>query len=119
MNVQHEDVVCNIFPYTFENTSSTWYFNLPVGSITSWTKFQKDFLDKFAEETTIRDLMVELFAATMNSKEKVKEFNPGFTTILKNSNPKLNPLKSCKLKYMLTLSQLLFPCLLRGLPKQS
>jgi hypothetical protein len=52
MNVQHEDVVCRLFPYTFENSASTWYFNLPVGSITSWTKFQKDFLDKFAEETT-------------------------------------------------------------------
>jgi hypothetical protein len=52
INVQHEDIVCNIFPYTFENSASTWYFNLPVGSITRWTKFQKDFLDKFAEETT-------------------------------------------------------------------
>jgi hypothetical protein len=36
MNVQHEDVVCILFPYTFENSSSTWYFNFPVGSITSW-----------------------------------------------------------------------------------
>jgi hypothetical protein len=39
MNVQHEDVVCIIFPYTFENSASTWYFNLLVGSITNWTKF--------------------------------------------------------------------------------
>jgi hypothetical protein len=39
MNVQHEDVVCHLFPYTFENSTSTWYFNLPVGSINSWTKF--------------------------------------------------------------------------------
>jgi hypothetical protein len=35
MNVQHEDIVCRIFPYTFENSTSTWYFNLRVGSITS------------------------------------------------------------------------------------
>jgi hypothetical protein len=75
MNVQHEDIVCRIFPYTFENSASTWYFNFPIGSITSWTKFQKDFLDKFAEETTTRALMAELFAATMSSKEKVKDFN--------------------------------------------
>jgi hypothetical protein len=52
MNVQHEDVVCRIFPYTFENPASMWYFNFPVRSITSWTKFQKVFLDNFAEETT-------------------------------------------------------------------
>lgn len=31
MNVQHEDIVCRLFPYTFENKASTWYFNLPVG----------------------------------------------------------------------------------------
>jgi len=39
MNMQQEDVVCRIFPYTFENSTSTWYFNLSIGSITSWTKF--------------------------------------------------------------------------------
>jgi hypothetical protein len=51
MNILHEYIVCRFFPYTFENSASTWYFNLPVGSITSWTKFQKDVLDKFVEET--------------------------------------------------------------------
>jgi hypothetical protein len=75
MNVQHEDVLCRIFPYTFDNSTSTWYFNFPVGSITSWMKIQKEFLDKFAEETTTGYLMVELFIATMISKEKVKDFN--------------------------------------------
>ena len=91
MNVQHEDVVCRIFPYTFENLASMWYFNLPLGSITSWTKFQKDFLDKFAEETTTGDLMAELFAATMSLKEKVKDFNQRFTTILKKFQPESRP----------------------------
>jgi hypothetical protein len=66
MNVQHEDVVCRLFPYIFDNSASMWYFNLPVGSIASWTKFQKDFLDKFGEETTTRDLMAKLFTATMS-----------------------------------------------------
>jgi hypothetical protein len=45
-------------------------------------EFSKDFLEKFAEETTTGALMVELFVATMISKEKVKEFNQRFTTIL-------------------------------------
>jgi hypothetical protein len=87
MNVQLEDIVCRIFPYTFYNLDSTWYFNLPVGSITSWTKFQKDFLDKFAEETTTGALMAELFIATMNSKDKVKDFNQICTTILNKLQP--------------------------------
>jgi hypothetical protein len=91
MNVQHEDVVCRIFPYTFDNSASTWYFNLLVGSITSWTKFQKDFLNKFVEETTTGALMVKLFSATMSSKEKVKYFNQRFTTILNKFQPEAIP----------------------------
>jgi len=35
--------------------------------------------------------MVELFAATMISKEKVKDFNQIFTTILNNFQPKAKP----------------------------
>jgi hypothetical protein len=66
MNVQHEDVVSRISPYTFENSASTWFFSFLVGSITSWMKFQKDFLDKFAEETTTGDLMAKLFFATIS-----------------------------------------------------
>jgi hypothetical protein len=66
MNIQHEYVVCRIFPYTFENSTSTLYFNFHVGSINSWTKFQKDFLDKFAEETTMGDLMVEMLSTNVS-----------------------------------------------------
>jgi hypothetical protein len=83
MSIQHEDVFYKLFPYTFENSASTWYFNLTIGSITSWTKFQKDFLDKFVEETTMGSLMVDLFTATMSPKERVKDFNKRFMTILK------------------------------------
>jgi hypothetical protein len=46
------------------------------------TKFQNDFLEKFAEETTTGALMDELFMATMNLKERVKDFNQIFMTIL-------------------------------------
>ena len=26
LDVEHEDVVCRLFPYTFEGKDSTWYF---------------------------------------------------------------------------------------------
>jgi hypothetical protein len=91
MNVQHEDIVCSLFPYTFENSASTWYFNLPVGSIASWTRFQNVFLDTFVEETTTRVLMGELIYTTMSSKEKVKDFNQWFTTILNLFQPEAKP----------------------------
>jgi hypothetical protein len=98
MNVQHEYVVCRLFPYTFEKSASTWYFNLPVGSITSWTKFQKEFLDKFAEETTTGALMAELFVTTMSSKEKVKDFNQRFTTILNKFQPEAKPTQELQIE---------------------
>jgi len=91
MNVQHEEVVYRIFPYMFENSSSTWYFNLPIGFITSWTKFQKYFLDKFVDETTTGPLIAELFIATMNPKEKVKYFNQRFMAILNKFQPMARP----------------------------
>ena len=35
-DVQHEDVVCSLFPYTFVGQASTWFFSLAAGSIASW-----------------------------------------------------------------------------------
>jgi hypothetical protein len=63
MNVRYEGVVFHIFPYTFEKSNSTWYFNLHVGSIANYTKFQNYFLDKFRKEITTGELMVELLIA--------------------------------------------------------
>ena len=32
-SVLHEDVVCRLFPYSFEGQDSTWYFSLEATSI--------------------------------------------------------------------------------------
>ena len=29
LNVEHEDVICIIFPYNFEPKASSWFFTLP------------------------------------------------------------------------------------------
>ena len=42
-NVIHEDVVCRLFPYSFEGQASTWYFYLEVASINSWKQFEALF----------------------------------------------------------------------------
>ena len=34
LNVKHEDVVCRLFPYTFEPKASSWFFSLQPNSIT-------------------------------------------------------------------------------------
>ncbi|CAF4166785.1 unnamed protein product [Adineta steineri] len=42
--VQHEDVVCILFPYTFVGHASTWFFSLAPGSISSWQQFKTAFI---------------------------------------------------------------------------
>lgn len=32
-NIQHEDVACRLFPYTFDEEASHWYIHLPADSI--------------------------------------------------------------------------------------
>jgi hypothetical protein len=98
MHAQHEYVVYRNFSYTFENSASTWYFNLSVGSITSWTKFQNDFLDKFTEENNTGALMDELFAPTMTPKERVKDFHQRFMTILNKFHPAAKPTQELQIE---------------------
>jgi hypothetical protein len=60
--------------------------------------FQKDFLDKFAEETTMGALMAELFSSTMSSKERVKDFNKIFTTILNKFHLESKPTQELQIE---------------------
>ena len=59
-NIIHEDVVCRLFPYAFEGKASTWYFALESTSINSWKQFETLFLQKFRDDSTPEDLVIEL-----------------------------------------------------------
>ena len=86
MSVQAKDVVCRLFPYTFEGKESTWYFSLLEGCITSWNQFHATFLEKFGEDKTPTILALELSRIMMDGKEKIKDLNQHFLT-LKNKIP--------------------------------
>jgi len=75
MNVEYEYIVCNCFPYIFDNKSSTWYYDFPFQSIMTWDSFERDFLNKFKEEKTPTTLLRELITMRMEDKEKFKDFN--------------------------------------------
>ena len=68
MNVQHEDVVCLLFPLTFEGKAVVWYFSLTQESITSWSDFSQAFLNKFGEDKNPTVLVLELAMINMESK---------------------------------------------------
>ena len=86
MSVHIEDVVCRLFPYTFEGKAFPWCFSLPEGSITSWNQFHIVVLEKFGEDKTPAVLVLELSLIRMDGKEKIKDFNHHFLT-LKNKIP--------------------------------
>jgi hypothetical protein len=85
-NVEHEDVVCRLFPYTFEGNASTWYFAQQPHTIVSWEKFESCFLEKFRDGKPPEVLVMDLSSLRMNPKEKFKDFNQIFLT-LKNRIP--------------------------------
>jgi hypothetical protein len=67
-NVEHEDVVCRLFPYTFEGNASTWYFAQQPHTIVSWEKFQSCFLEKFVDGKPPEVLVMDLSNLKMNAK---------------------------------------------------
>jgi hypothetical protein len=85
-NVELEDIVCRLFPYTFEGNASTWYFSQQPHTIMSWEKFDSCFLEKFRDGKTPEVLVMDLSNLNMNPKEKVKYFNQRFL-MLKNQIP--------------------------------
>jgi hypothetical protein len=85
-NVEHEDVVCRLFPYTFEGNASTWYFSQQPHTMVSWEKFESCFLEKFRYGKPPEVLVMDLSNLKMNAKEKFKDFNQIFLT-LKNRIP--------------------------------
>ena len=85
-NVIHEDIVCRLFPYTFEWKYSTWYFALESASINSWKQFKTLFLQKFGDDSTPEDFVIELSYFRIKPKEGVKDYNHRFSC-LKNRIP--------------------------------
>jgi hypothetical protein len=59
-SVEHEDVVCRLFPYTFEGNASTWYFSQQPHTIVSWDRFETYFLEKFGDDKSLEVLVMEL-----------------------------------------------------------
>ena len=82
MNVQHEDVVCRLLCFTFEGKASSWFFNLAPRSITSWKQFETTFMTQFGNDKTSGILSLEISRIKINKKEKVKDFNQIFITLL-------------------------------------
>ena len=84
MNVQHEDVACRLLYFTLQGKASSWFFNLPSGSITSWQPFENAFITQFDDNKTLATFFLELSRLIINKKYKFKEFNKILITLHNN-----------------------------------
>ena len=82
--VEHEDVVCRMFPHTLKRKVASWYFGLQANSIIDWDTFERMFKSKFCSRRTTVALMKELLALKKEKKEKVQDFTHRFAAHLKN-----------------------------------
>ena len=97
MDVQHEDMVCILFPYTFVGQASTWFFSLATKSIASWKQFETSFLSLFGDDRTSRVLVLELSRIRFEKNEKVKYFDQRFFNLLNRIPEK--PAKSIQVEF--------------------
>ena len=100
LDVQHEDVVCILFPYTFVGQASTWFFSLTAGSIASWQQFETTFLSQFGDDRTSTVLVLEISRMRFDKKDKVKDFNQIFINLL-NCIPE-KPAESIQVEFYTT-----------------
>ena len=102
LSVEHEDVVCRLFPHTFEPKTSSWFFSLQPNSIKNWDTFERVFKSKFGSKKTLTTLMKELFSLRMEKKENVQDFNQRFTNHLINFSDTTNPAEELLVEYYTT-----------------
>ena len=67
--VEHEYVVCRMFPHTFKAKASAQYFGLPTNSITDWDTSERLFKGNFGSQRTTSALMKKLISLRMDKKE--------------------------------------------------
>lgn len=100
LDVQHEDVVCRLFPYRFVGQTSTWVFSLAAGSIASWQQFETAFLSQSGDDRNLGVLVLQLSRMRFDKKDKVKDFNQIFINLLNHIPEK--PTESIQVEFYTT-----------------
>ena len=76
----------NTVPIFVRGTGFHLVFFLESNTVNSWDDFEKMFLEKFRDDSTLEDLIMNLSSLRIKGKERVKKFNWRFS-YLKNRIP--------------------------------
>ncbi|GKU97906.1 hypothetical protein SLEP1_g10981 [Rubroshorea leprosula] len=73
-----EALMCKIFPFTLRGNARTWYYSLPLRSISSYTEMASTFATKFSSRRLIRKTTSELMRVRQRDGESLKNFMSRF-----------------------------------------
>lgn len=68
-----DQVKLHAFPFSLNNLAKDWY-NLPPGSVTTWTQLQKSFLEKFFPASRICAIKKQICGIRQNLNESLYEY---------------------------------------------
>lgn len=77
-NIEHQDVVCRIFPYSLGKNEYNWYLTLPTNSITSLDVLEKAFIDQFQVYVDPGTLYHQFASLKKSPNEPLTTFNTSF-----------------------------------------
>ncbi|GKV47960.1 hypothetical protein SLEP1_g54808 [Rubroshorea leprosula] len=71
-------LMCKIFPSTLRGNARTWYYSLPLKSISSYTEMASAFATKFSSRRLIRKTTTELMRVKQRDGESLKNYMSRF-----------------------------------------
>ena len=76
--IEHKDVVIQLFPYTLGEMIFQWYVHLPPGYITDWASFEGLFLEQFKAYVNPSLLHHQFMTMKKDPNETISRYNHRF-----------------------------------------
>lgn len=72
--IDEDRVKLRAFPFSLQNLAKDWLYNLPTGSVTTWTQLQKSFLENFFPASRIGAIRKQICRIRQNLNESLYDY---------------------------------------------
>nr|KAJ0227398.1 hypothetical protein LSAT_V11C100046190 [Lactuca sativa] len=80
--VTEDQIKLRAFPFSLQDSAREWLYELPSGSITTWTELAKLFLEKYFLETRVSSLRREILGIKQGKREALHTYWERFKKLL-------------------------------------
>nr|KAJ0212399.1 hypothetical protein LSAT_V11C400221670 [Lactuca sativa] len=80
--VTEDQIKLRAFPFSHQDSAREWLYELPSGSITTWTELAKLFLEKYFPETRVSSLRREILGIKQGKREALHTYWERFKKLL-------------------------------------